>query len=317
MTNSPNNNEKRIGLNESRLIPFTVAGIVCFGLALILGITTWYVFGTNRRLKPEKESAAVQTSNRNSGAAIENSNLTFNAAASPTPSATPAPEIKKAPAGELPVEGGEAMLGGGNTKLPLRRVAVAPFAVGETEVTNAQYAEFVAETKYPAPSGWKNDKFPEAAADNPVVGVSWADANAYCEWLSKKIGASARLPNEAEWEMAARGKTDFKYPWGNQWNAEAADSAETGGRVRPVKSFPKGRAPSGAFDMIGNVYEWTSDLYVDESGDPILFEKTKQRVIKGGSVRDRQDYLKIAIREGRPENKPSDLIGFRYVIIRK
>lgn len=308
MTNSPNPGEKSA---ESRLVPFAVAGTVCFALALLIGIGGWYLVGTNHQLAPERDTIAVQISNQNSAAQNFNS-----AAGSPTPAATPTPEIKKAPAGEIAVEAGEVTLGGGDTKLPLRRIAVAPFAIGETEVTNAQYAEFVEETKHQAPTEWKDNKFPNGAAAEPVVGVTWQDANDYCAWLSKKIGATVRLPSEAEWELAARGNTNFVYPWGNEWNDEATASLEAKGRVRPVKSYPKGRSASGIYDMIGNVYEWTSDLFVDETGKPVLYEKSNQRVIKSGSSDFKRENLTIKFRLNRPQDKASNLLGFRYVVVR-
>ncbi len=311
MTNSPNPDEKP---DESRLIPFTVAGIICFGAALILGVGGWYMFGTNHRLTPEKDSIAVQISNQNS--TVENSNLNNNSTA-PTPVSVAAPEVVKAPAGEIRVDGGEVTLGGGDTKLPVRRVAVAPFYIGETEVTNAQYGEFVEETKRKAPTEWKDGKFPSGGASEPVVGVTWADANDYCEWLSKKIGATVRLPSEAEWELAARGSGGFVYPWGNEWNDEAAESLESKGKIRPVKSFPKGRTASGIYDLVGNVYEWTSDQYVDEFGKPILYEKSNQRVIKSGSSDVKRDLLTIKLRLPRPEDRASKLLGFRYIVVRK
>lgn len=292
-------------------MPFTVAGFVCFAVAASLGVGSWYLFGTNHRPALEKELTAVQTSGQNT-AAIENSN-----AALPANNAAPV-EMKKAPTGEALIEGGEVTLGGEENKLPLRRVAVAPFSVALTEVTNGQYAEFVEETKHRAPADWKENKFPVGAADEPVVNVSFEDANAYCAWLSKKLGATVRLPSEAEWELAAGGGGDFKYPWGKEWTDDAAASKEGGGKIRPVKSFPKGRAAaSGAFDMVGNVWEWTSDVFTDQAGAPVLFEKTKQRVIKGGSATETRDFLTVKARAARPEDKPRDVIGFRYVIVRE
>ncbi len=315
MTNSPNPKEKTA---ESRLMPFTVAGIICFGLALILGVAVWYQFGTNHRLTREKEPFGVQIGNQNAANQNNNSINSINPINAAAPTAAPTPETVKAPAGEIAVEGGEVTLGGGDTKLPLRRVALAAFAIGETEVTNTQYAEFVEETKHQSPTEWKNNKFPNGAAAEPVVGVTWSDANDYCAWLSKKIGATVRLPNEAEWELAARGNTDFIYPWGNQWNDEALENTDGKGRIRPVKSFPKGRSPSGIFDMLGNVYEWTSDVFVDEAGKPIFLEgdKTIQRVIKSGSYEVERKNATIKFRFSRPEDKASKLLGFRYVVVR-
>ncbi len=317
-------------MQSSRLIPFTVAGIVCFAAAFLLGAASWYLFGTKRRAAGANTTVIVQTSNP-PGAAdqtpdIENANQI---PAAPPPTA--APEIKKAPAGEIKIAGGEVMLGGETfidgeaAKLPLRRVAVADFFIGETEVTNAQYAEFINAAEYRAPGGWTDGKFAPGTDDEPVTGVTWTDANAYCKWLSKEIGATVRLPGEAEWERAARGDSaDNKYPWGNEWNDEAAQNPENKEKARPVKSFPAGRSPGGVYEMVGNVWEWTGDLSVDEFGKPLLYEKSNQRIIKGGSAKEsllkddeRIKYMTIDAHLNRPENKPSELLGFRYVVVRK
>lgn len=312
MANSPKEKEKNPA--ESRLVPFTVAGIVCFAGALILGVGSWYLFGTSRKLTPEKDALAVQTSDR--GTLVENSNV-VNAAPANTVAEPIPTEIKKAPTGEIPIDGGEVTLGGDAGKLPLRRVAVESFAIAATEVTNAQYADFVEETKRAAPLDWKDNQFPVGGADEPVVNVTFADANAYCDWLGKKLGAAVRLPNEAEWELAAGGAGGFKYAWGNDWNDEAAASGETKGKIRAVKSFPKGRSPLGVYDMIGNVWEWTSDVFTDEFGNPVLYEKSRQRVIKGGSAKEERKFLSVKARAARPEDRAKDVIGFRYVIVRR
>lgn len=307
-------------MQQSRLIPFTVAGTICFVAAFVLGAGFWYFFGTKPRSFNEK-SVTIQTSNQNtveSNTKVENSNAT------PETAPTVAPEVKKAPAGEIKITGGEVAVGGEilrgaeeSLKLPVRRVSVSEFFIAETEVTNAQYAKFIEAAKYKAPENWKDGKFPEGAGDEPVVGVTWADANKYCEWLSKEIGATVRLPSEAEWKRAARGDSGFKYPWGNDWKNEAAQSYETKGKVRAVKSFPAGRSPFGVYEMAGNVWEWTSDLVVDENGKPVLFENSEQRITKGGSAGDDQKDLTIDTSAARPENKGSEFFGFRYVIIRK
>jgi len=296
---------------ESRSVPFTIAGIVCFSAAFILGAGFWYFFGTNSRIFDGNNKTIVEMNSQNE--AEKNSNpVNSNAVIA----ITPTPFVKKAPAGEIAVTGGEVMLGGGQTKLPVRRVTVGDFAVGETEVSNAQYAEFIEATSRQAPNGWKDGKFSPGTGDEPVVGVTWDDANAYNKWLSEELDVTVRLPTEAEWVRAARGDTNYKYPWGGEWNDEAAQSIEIKGKILPVRSLEAGRSPFGAYEMVGNVWEWTSDLAVDESGKPILYEKTGQRIIKGGSAKESRAYLTVSARAARPENKPSELLGFRYVVVR-
>lgn len=306
-------------MQSSRLIPFTIAGLICFAVAFVLGAGFWYFFNMNSRSRSgEVGNTTVQISNQNSvnqNSAANNSNTEVFGTPTPAPTATPEP--KRAAAGEIKIPGGEVTLGGGETKLPLRRVSVSDFAIGETEVTNAQYAEFVEAAKHQAPMDWKNGNFLPGTSDEPVAGITWTDANDYCEWLSKELGATARLPSEAEWQRAARGDTDNKYPWGNEWNDEAAQSIETKGKIRPVKTLPAGRSPFGVYEMVGNVWEWTSDLAVDEFDKPVLYGKSKQRVIKGGAAKEERKYLTIDAHVPRPEDKASEMIGFRYVVIRK
>lgn len=296
---------------ESRLVPFTVAGIICFLTAFILGAGSWYFFGSSPR-KIDESNRTVQISNQKSN---ENSAVAINS--NVASQATPTPIAKKAPAGELLVKGGIVELGGGASKLPARRETVGDFYIGETEVSNAQYAEFIEATSHKAPKDWKDGKFLPGTGTEPVAGVTWADANAYCEWLSKELGVTVRLPTEAEWERAARGDTGYRYPWGNEWNDEAAQSREVEGKIRPVKSLEAGRSPYGAYEMIGNVWEWTSDLAVDKNGEPDLRDGMKQRIVKGGSSTEPRETLTISNRLERPEERPSELLGFRYVVIRK
>ena len=295
---------------QSRLLPFTVAGIICFAAAFVLGATFWYFFGTNPARFNDNSKTIIQVSNQNSTVNQANSNE-----AAPTPTATP--ELKKAPAGEVAVKGGEVTLGGGDTKLPLRRVVVTDFSIGETEVTNEDYAAFINAAGHKPPAHWKEGKFAPGTGKEPVVNIAWTDAAAYCEWLAKELGATVRLPGEAEWTLAARGNTENQYPWGAEWADEAASSAETNGKILPVRSFPAGRSPSGAYEMIGNVWEWTSDVAEDEFGKPVLFGKSKQRIIKGGSAKEERKYMTVSARVPRPEERGSDTLGFRYVIIRK
>ena len=281
---------------ESRLLPLSVAGLVCFTTALVLGYGGWYLFGTHG---PAQPVAAVEPVSQTPA----------------EPEATPTPPVKRAPAGELPVPGGEIALGGADA--PLRRELVEPFLIAETEVTNEQYREFVKARGYKAPDGWKDGEFPPGAALEPVTNVTWADAAEYCKWLSGEIGAEVRLPTEAEWEMAARGRDGRKHPWGNDWDARAADSSEAHGRVRAVKSFPSGKSPFGAFDMAGNVWEWVADEARDGEGRPKTTDGVAYRVIKGGAAKEPRAFVTAVARYEVLADKRSSTLGFRYVVVRR
>ncbi|MFN7928208.1 MAG: SUMF1/EgtB/PvdO family nonheme iron enzyme [Blastocatellia bacterium] len=204
-----------------------------------------------------------------------------------------------------------------NYDIPLRKVAVSAFLIAETEVTNEQYFQFIKETNHKAPPDWKDGAYANGKANEPVVLVTWQEAADYCQWLSQKIGAEVRLPSEAEWELAARGKDNFRYPWGNDWDERAATSAETNGQIRPVKSYPQGRSGVGAFDLAGNVWEWVQDEALDTDGNPIRKDGLTYRVAKGGAANEPKEFLTCSARSVLPPHKPRKYLGFRYVVIRK
>jgi formylglycine-generating enzyme required for sulfatase activity len=95
-----------------------------------------------------------------------------------------------------------------------------------------------------------------------VVGVNWYEAGAYCNWLSAATGEGYRLPTEAEWEAAARGKTGRRYSWGDTFEPLKGNTAATKvGRTTPVGVFVEGKTPEGVSDLTGNVEEWTGSLF--------------------------------------------------------
>ena len=299
----------------SRFVPFLIALTVCASSAVALGFSAWHFFGrnpaaaNNNRPKVIADSA-VQAATAGSAPATANTSAAKEPAAVPPNSAPPAP-----PAGTLYVAGGMLELGGTDSTAPAQKVAVDSFFISETEVTNQQYQEFLKDTKHPSPGGWKDGDFPLGAANEPVTGVTWQDAIDYCEWLSKKLGQTVRLPVEAEWELAARGPQGLKYPWGNEWDERAAASEKKQGFVHAVKSYPAGRSPCGAYDMAGNVWEWVGDVREPED-KTVAAEDARKRVIKGGAANEQPALITGASRNVIPKDYAGSFLGFRYVVVR-
>lgn len=174
-------------------------------------------------------------------------------------------------------------------ELPLHKVVLSPFYIDTTEVTVNDYLKFLSENTIEAPRDprfydmypWTRDNPPPPKLiNNPVIYVTWYDADKYCRWTGK------RLPTEAEWEYAAKGKDGLLYPWGNEFDPNAANvkNINLNGTL-PVKSMLKDKSPFGVYDMGGNVSEWTSSWYTAYPGSSLKrrsFGK-KHKILRGGS----------------------------------
>jgi formylglycine-generating enzyme required for sulfatase activity len=198
---------------------------------------------------------------------------------------------------------------------PRHRVWLDAFTIAATSVTRGQYAQFLSATGHPEPAGWRDPSFRDN--DQPVVGVTWFAAVAYCEWLSEIRGEACRLPTEAEWEKACRGGADTEYAWGGaepgtidyfsgQWNAPR----------RVAEWRPNGY---GLFNMGDNVHEWCSDWYGPDyySASPVRNpagpENGTRRVSRGGSWRHQIKASRAAHRSSLPPAYAYTDYGFRVV----
>jgi formylglycine-generating enzyme required for sulfatase activity len=198
---------------------------------------------------------------------------------------------------------------------PQRAITLDSYFIDRTEVTVAQFKEFVDNTGYLTTAEQKGDavQYTWRAFDapdrqnHPVRWMTWDDANAYCQWAGK------RLPTEAEWEKAARGEDGRTWPWGNSWD----DARVPHGDTAPVDGFANGASPYGALGMAGNVWEWVADwyeaLYYGASPDsnPLGPAPSNDKVLRGGGFNNVDWALQSANRHHGGVQGYSNDHGFR------
>jgi formylglycine-generating enzyme required for sulfatase activity len=212
----------------------------------------------------------------------------------------------------VPIEGGSFVMGsndGPRNERPAHRVHVDSFALAAHQTTNAEYASFVDATGHAAPPFWNDAAFNDPR--QPVVGVSWFDAVAYCEWLG------VRLPTEAEWERAARGGFDgLRYPWGDT-PPQSRPDYDTRWRTAPERVAQQAPNAFGLYDMCENVHEWCSDWYSasyyadSPSHNPPGPVSGTRRVSRGGSWRHAIKISRCAARSSIPPDFHYADYGFR------
>lgn len=198
---------------------------------------------------------------------------------------------------------------------PRHRVWTDRFAIGRFPVTNAEYAACLESGSAPTPPWWHDPRFSDPL--QPVVGLSWFEATAYCEWLSERTGHAHRLPTEAEWERAARGDREgARYPWGDEppthWFGDAPGALPAPPRV--------GRGPANGFgltDLAGVVHEWCGDWYAADAyaratdRNPTGPPAGTRRVSRGGAWRHQAPWSPVAHRSSLPPHLRYSDYGFR------
>lgn len=234
------------------------------------------------------------------------------------------PTIWQEPYGEpewVEIEGGTFLLGwdeGRDNETPAHEFDLDSFLIARFPITNAQFRLFVRGTDYHAPEHWYEQQIPTGYENHPVRFVSFYDAMAYCQWLSSVIERDITLPNEAQWEKAARGdRSSFKYPWGPDSDPARANTSEAGRQATtPVDRYLNGASPFGVIDMCGNVWEWTLSAYKPypyNTYDGRETINTSARVLRGGAFYSSQNIARCSYRSwDNPHVRQRD-DGFRVI----
>ena len=218
------------------------------------------------------------------------------------------------------------------SEAPRHQVDLDAFALGRYPTTNAMFRRFMEAGGYAderwwsdaeaakvwrpdgivkdlwgernQPAFWDDTRF--NSPSQPIVGVTWYEAVAYCRWLTATLndGCLYRLPTEAEWERAARGPDGWRYPWGNDWGEGQANSKELNlERTTAVGIFPQGISAEGVLDLAGNVWEWCSDWFDEKAysrrgskvtPNPAGAKSGDYRVLRGGSWYNDKNIVRCA-----------------------
>ena len=193
---------------------------------------------------------------------------------------------------------------------PAHEVHLEAIFIDIFEVTNEKYKIYVDATGAKKPQGWGKPDF--NGDRQPVVGVSWKESMAYCKWSGK------RLPTEAEWEKAGRGKRPIKYPWGDSPpDSEKLNYNEEKMKTTPVGSYKKGKSDYDIYDLSGNVSEWVHDWHYPEyylfspKENPQGPEKGQYKIIRGGNWRNKANDVDLTYRNATTPNMRNNTVGFR------
>lgn len=227
------------------------------------------------------------------------------------------------------VEGGEFLMGGTSeqgseaekNEQVIRRIRLNSYYIGECEITQEQWAKVMGTSIQQQASKAGTSSYNGIGPDYPMYYVSWEEAQAFCQELSRMTGRTYCLPTEAQWEYAARGgkKADgSKYSGSWSIDAVAWYDGNSGSSTHPVKNK---RANSlGLYDMSGNVWEWCSDRYrnvynVNETNNPTGPSTGSIRVLRGGGWRSSAQGCRVSYRSnGSPDNRNRNQ-GFRVVVL--
>ena len=235
--------------------------------------------------------------------------------------AAPAPTMQLASAVQEPamtkIVGGSFTMGSNDeiTEKPVRRVTIKPFAIGTFPVTVREWNACAAAKACAFTAAGKDDA--------PVTNVSWSDASQYVTWLAGATGKPYRLPTEAEWEYAARGGTQTKYWWGDQFQTgmvNCKNCTDIASAEQPIRVGSFKPNPFGLYDMGGSVDQWVEDCWhkayqgAPTDGSAWVEDQCPSRVIRSGSWKNDSRYVRPSNRDSYDTNVRYPTHGFRIAL---
>lgn len=220
------------------------------------------------------------------------------------------------PAGDFQM--GDNFNEGDSDEIPVHSVYLDGYYISKYEISVTQYDSFCMDTGRQTLSS--EFYLRPYQKDYAAFYISWEEANAFCLWLSQKTGENIHLPTEAQWERAARGTNQNRYPWGNTPpDCTIVSFVDCGWGIRIIYSFGDGATPSGIYQMAGNTLEWCQDYY----GSSYYSQSPNQnpqgpyygttRVLRGGSMKSTASEIRSANRFFRDSGDDDVDIGFRIV----
>jgi len=210
------------------------------------------------------------------------------------------------------LEGGSFLMGSNavQDEAPEAEVYVEPFWIDVHPVTVQDFTRYLQETRAPEPKFWRDPQY--NGPHQPVIGVSWEQARAYADWAGKC------LPTEAQWEFAARGKENRRFPWGNlQPDPTLCNFGDYLGMPSIVTMHEDGRTPEGVYDLAGNVMEWTLGAYLpygELRKSPEAAANEPRKVARGGCWGSPPSDLTCTARKGIFAESQLTTLGFRCVL---
>ncbi|MCQ3930347.1 MAG: hypothetical protein DPW16_07790 [Chloroflexi bacterium] len=219
----------------------------------------------------------------------------------------------------------------GEVEIQDRVITVPSFKMSKFPITYSQYEAFVNSDGYKNNSYWSglgwdwktqgSRLYPERywydtkwhKSDHPVVGVTWYEALAFCNWLGTQLKSEVTLPTEWQWQLAAQGPDKCIYPWGNTFDSQKCNTADsTIGGTTSVYKYQESASYYNIYDMVGNAAEWCINEY-----DPFVsieLEKNSPKVIRGGSWRHPSIFASNITRQSQLPYDRSYYCGFRVIM---